>query len=256
VYESYLYKQELQDLLAQTVSPEDSANITRRYIENWMKKQLLYREAASKVKIDMAEVEKRVQEYRYQLINFAYQKQYIEDNLDTLVTDAQILDYYNANQDDFELKQNIVKAILMRISNEAPNLDKVRKWLRSDNPDDIDELKSYAYGFDERPRISDSTWINFDILIDNTPFADIANRTQYVSRTRYDERSDDTHHYFLRIMEFRIADEVSPVEFVKQSIADIIINKRKIELQQQLEDKLIKEAGATGNYEIFTGKKQ
>jgi hypothetical protein len=51
--------------------------------------------------------------------------------------------------------------------------------------------------------------------------------------------------------EYRISDNVSPLEFVKDDIKNIILNKRKVELARQLEDEVYNEAVNNKEFEII-----
>ncbi len=250
VHDSYLYQKDLAEVVSQAANGQDSADMVQRYIDSWIKKQLLFYEAVRKAKLDKTELERRVQEYRYQLLTYAYQKQYMDEQLDTVVTDEEIKAYYAENPTNFELKQNIVKGILMAVPAEAPNLAKVRQWLRSGNAHDLDELKSYAYTYANNPRVSDSVWIDIESLITGSPFAD-QKQELFLVKGYTDEESIEGTIYLLKILECKIIDQISPLDFVRDQIADIIINRRKMELQMTMEDQLMQEAGKKKDYEIL-----
>jgi hypothetical protein len=250
VHQSYLYQKDLASVLGQAPSRADSANVVQRYIDSWVKKQLLFYEADRKAKLDKDELELRVREYRYQLLTYAYQKQYLDEKLDTVVTEAQISEYYTQNTTNFELKQDIVKGLLLAVPEEAPNLAKARQWLRSGNPDDLDALKSYAYTYAGDPRLSDSTWVDIGSLVSGSPFAEQDPRS-LLAKNRTAEAKANGRVYLLKIMDYKIADQLSPLEFVRAQIADIIINRRKMELQRQMEDQLMEEAQKNKDFEIL-----
>ena len=250
VHDSYLYQKDLAEVVNQAANGQDSADMVQRYIDSWIKKQLLFYEAVRKAKLDRTELERRVQEYRYQLLTYAYQKQYMDEQLDTVVTDDEIKAYYAQNPTNFELKQNIVKGILMAVPVEAPNLAKVRQWIRSGNADDLDELKSYAYTYANNPLVSDSVWIDIESLTSGSPFAD-QKQELFLVKGRTAEESAGGTIYLLKILECKIMDQISPLDFVRDQIADIIINRRKMELQMTMEDQLMEEAGKKKDYEIL-----
>ncbi len=251
VHQTYLYQKDLQGMLGQAVSQKDSASIAQRYIDSWVKKQLLVYEAESNLDLDMNDVEKRVQEYKYQLLIYAYQKKYIEKKLDTVVTNAQIEAYYTENPKNFELKQNIVRGLLLKVPKTANKLDELRKWLRSDSDDALEEIKSYAYSFAQTHIISDTTWIDFEEMIVGTPVVDNPNRIQLLSKTKNLEVADAEAIYFVKILDYKIADQMAPLTYLRKNIIDIIINKRKIELQEQYENEILNKAEKAKSIEIF-----
>ena len=65
------------------------------------------------------------------------------------------------------------------------------------------------------------------------------------------ETEDAQFKYFLKVEEYRISDNVSPLEFVREDIKNIIINKRKVQLAQKLEEDLYEKAKTNKEFEIF-----
>lgn len=253
VHGKYLYLKDIKHLLTD-VSSKDSANILQRYIDGWVKRQLLFHEADEKSQIDRDELDRRVEEYRYQLLTYSYQKQYIDSNLDTIVTAKQIKKYYDDNIQNFELKQHIVRCIYAKFSDDSPKQEDIKKNLTTDNQDDIEVFKSYCYVYAKEKNVKDSTWIPFEEAIANTPFADIDNIVQFLKTNKSAFRKDNDFWYVLRIMDYKIADQVSPVDYVKEQIIAIILNQRKILLQQQHEEGILAKAKKTEDYEIFYPK--
>ncbi len=251
VHDIYLYKKDLQSVIDGVKSTKDSADIAQRYIDSWIKKQLLVYEAENNMDIDVKDIDKRVQEYKYQLLIYAYQRNFIEKNLDTLVTQAQIQAYYAENQRNFELKQNIVKGMLLKVPKSAIKLDELRAWLRSDSEDASEHVKSYAYGLADARTISDTTWLDFEEIIAGTPFVNNPNRIQLLGKNKNLEVADEDFLYFLKIIDYKIADQISPLLYLRNQIIDIILNKRKIDLQDKYEDAILDKAEKEKSIEIF-----
>lgn len=246
---SYLYKDELIGIVAPGTPSEDSAKLVEAYINSWIRKQLLIQEASRKIDINEAEVERKVLDYRYSIIAYEYQNYYVNKNLDTVVSNAEIEKYYNDNIDNFILKQNIVQATFIKVPQNAPRTNKIKELIYSDreNP----ELKSYCLSFSAAYHISDSTWMVFDELVKNSPLAEIPNKIQFLKTNPYYETSDNNFLYFLKVDRYRISDNVSPLEFVKDDIRNIILNRRKVDLAKQLEDGVFKEAKNDDDFEIY-----
>ncbi|MFT5570737.1 MAG: hypothetical protein ACI9RP_002794 [Cyclobacteriaceae bacterium] len=49
-----------------------------------------------------------------------------------------------------------------------------------------------------------------------------------------------------------MSDQVSPLEFIREDIENIIINKRKLALKKELEKAIYEEATVKKNFEIFS----
>ncbi len=248
---AYLYPEDLEGIVPHGMNKEDSLNRINGYIKNWAKKQLLINEAATKIEFNEAEIERKILDYRYSLMGYEYQTYYINKNLNTTVSEDEILSYYEKNIDNFILKQNIIRGKFLAVSKEAPNTGDVKKLITSRKEKDLEDLKSYCLSYSIAFQIQDSTWINFEELVEGTPFVEIPNKVQYLKKNKYAEAEDDKHLYFLVISEYKISDEISPLEFVKDRIETIIINKRKIELASQLEKQVYDKAVQSKEFEIY-----
>jgi hypothetical protein len=238
VNSAYLYKDELVGIVAPGTSPEDSTIRVESYLNAWIRKQLLIQEAAKKIDINEAEVQRKILDYRYSIIAYEYQSYYIKQNLDTIISDGEIESYYKQHIDNFILKQNIVQATFIKVPKNAPKTDKIKELILSARPKERQELKSYCLSFSSAYHISDSTWMIFDELVQNSPLAEIPNKIQFLKTSPYYETSDESFLYFFKADQYRISDNVSPLEFVKDEIRNIILNKRKIELAKKLEDEV------------------
>jgi hypothetical protein len=248
---STLYQKDLYGIVGNDISPKDSANLVNRYVNSWIKKQLLISEAAEKINFDQASIERKVLDYRYALMVHEYKKYYVDNNLDTLVSQQEIEKYYKENKDNFELKQNIIRGYFITVTKDAPKINQLKKLINSDKAEDFKELKSYCFRFAETYFLEDSVWINFDEAIRNTPFVSVTNKVDFLKSNSFVEDSNDKNLYFLRIKEYKISDQISPLEFVRNDIKQIILNKRKVALANQLEEEVFEKAKSSNKYEIY-----
>jgi len=251
VNNSFLYREELIGIIPTGSTPADSVARVTAYINSWIRKQLVINEAMKNIDINEAEVERKVLDYRYSLIGYEYQTYYIKQNLNDTVSDKEIQDYYNDRRDNFILKQNIIQGTYIKAPKEAPRTKHIKDLMYSKKEKDIAELKSYCLSFSAAYHLADSSWIEFDKLVVSSPLAEIPNKIQFLRSHNYYETSDNEFLYFLKIDAYKISDNVSPLEFVKQDIKNIILNKRKVELAKKLEDDVYENAAKRNDFEIF-----
>lgn len=251
VSNSFLYQDELIGITPSGASAEDSIARVTAYINSWIRKQLVINEAMKNIDINEAEVERKVLDYRYSLIGYEYQNYYIKQNLNDSVTDKEIEDYYKERLDNFILKQNIIQGTYLKVPKEAPRTKRIKELVYSTKEKDLAELKSYCLSFSAAYHLADSSWIEFDKLVVNSPLAEIPNKIQFLRSYNYYETSDSEFLYYLKIDAYKISDNVSPLEFVKQDIKNIILNKRKVELAKKLEDEVYENAAKRQDFEVF-----
>ncbi len=247
----YLYPRDVSGLIPKGMTGQDSIDLIEQHIKGWIKKQLLIAEARKQFAFDEAELERRVLDYRYALMIHEFEKYNISRRLDTFISDEEINAYYKENIDNFELKQNIIRGTFIQINKDAPKLYRLRSLLRSGSERDKDELKSYAFSFGTKVHMDDSVWVNFEDVITGTPLVDIPNKTDFLRRNSLYEIPDENYIYFLKINEYKIQNEISPLEFVRDDIQKIILNKRKVKLAKELEDEIYKKAMDDDAFKIY-----
>jgi hypothetical protein len=249
--ESYLYQEDLMGLTPQKLSSEDSTKLVNKYVDDWIKKQLIVDKAMSEIAINEAEIERKLLDYRYALISHEFEKLYINSHLNTEVTQEEIEQYYTERSDNFILKQNIIKCLFIQVPKSVPALTQLRRNLRSYPNTNKNDIKEFAYKYAVKSFLDDSLWVNFDELMVSTPLKDIESRIQFLQRTTFSETSDDSYVYYLKILDYKISDQVSPLEFISEDIENIIINKRKLALKKELEKAIYDEAVTKNSFEIF-----
>lgn len=249
-HDQYLYMNDLEGLLPPDISKADSANLVQRYIKSWINKQLVISEASDQLNLGEVEIERKVLDYRYALLIHEYQKLYINEQLEEDVTPGEVEQYYHENKENFQLRQNIIRCRFVKLAKEAPKLNVFRRLFMSDNEKQFEELRSYCYQYATTFHL-DSTWVNFDEVIENTPMVTLDNKIQFLRRNNFYETLDDNYQYFLKIMDYKISDEISPLEWVYDDIVRIILNKRKVELAKELEEGIYERAVQNRDFEIF-----
>jgi hypothetical protein len=251
VKDVYLYPSDLIGVIPPGNNAEDSIALIDRHVNNWIKKQLLIAEAKQNLDFDEAEIERKVLDYRYALMMHEFEKIYVSNKINTDISEQEILDYYNANLQNFELDQNIARGIFVQVSREAPKIARFRYLLRSNRPDDFEELKSYCYRFANRAHLEDSAWLYFSDITNIIPLNDIKDEQAFLKSNKYHEISDEEYYYFLKISDYRLQTESSPLEFVADEIRKILLHKRKVAIVKELEENIYDHAIKDEDFEVY-----
>ncbi len=252
VGETYLYEEDLKGLMSKSSEFEDSAKIAQHYVESWIKRQLLLELAEANSSMSESDLKKKVDDYRYQLIVYEYQKKYIKEKLNDQVSNQEIEQYYENNKDNFQLKENIVRCHFLQIPKGVSSINKAKGWFRSSQQKNYDKLKVFGKEYAVKQSYEDSVWYRFDDVVTNTPLQSIPNKTNYLRHHKNIEATDSHYVYLLKINEYKISNEISPLEFVKDEIRNIIVNKRKTTLIRELEQGIYNNAKKNKSFEIHT----
>lgn len=250
VLDKYLYRDEVMGL-ANGMSPEDSTAFIQNYIYNWGKEQLLISRAEYNLRDDQKDFEELVNQYRNDLVKFAYLEKYVEQNLDTTITEDELKDYYTENGKDFELKENIVRCDYYVFRGNSPDINKAKNWWRTPSEKNDERFSEYASIFATAKSVSDTNWISFDMLALEIPALPTYSQAQLLSRNKRLLLEDSAKVYFVEFHKYKIVDDVSPMPYVRSTIKSIILNKRKLALIAKMEERLVDDAFNKKEFEIF-----
>ena len=253
-FDTYLYIENLKDIVPKSTSYKDSITIIHNYINNWLKQQVVLKKAEDNLNDEQKDVSDQLEEYRNSLITYIYESELIRQKLDTIVSDVEITDYYNFNQNNFTLKDNIVKATYLKVPYSAPKLDKVRIWYKSDTEKDSGLLAEYCHQFASDYFIATNEWLLFDELLKRIPIKTY-DKEEYLRNNRYIEVKDTSGIFFINIRGFKIKESVSPLNFERDNIRTLIINKRKLALIEEMERSSFENALRENDIKIYDARK-
>ena len=244
VYDHELRKADLKGLVGEGVSVEDSIAIVDNYVDQWVRQTVMLSKAEKNVSDDFS---RQLGEYRNSLLVYAYEQQIVNQLLDTHVREYQIIEYYNNHRSQFQLKNSIVKVAYVA----APKKSAVDARLRAivnkthfidDDVMDLEEIAS-RHGFDGYYDVN--SWIPFYTLQASVPITTY-NENLFLKQNRSIVISDDSLTYYVRILDYKMSDEVSPLELQHDNIEAIILNHRKVEILSNLQADLLAEAEKSG----------
>jgi hypothetical protein len=170
--------------------------------------------------------------------------------MDTVISEDEIQAYYDSHAENFILKKNIVQVLYLKIPLTAPNIEKARNWYKSEDDSDIIKLESYCYQFANKYDDFNESWIYFDELLSKLPMP-VNNQERYLRYNKNIETIDSAFHYFVNIRDYKLKSSVSPLEFIKDQIRNIIYNERKISFIKELENSLYNDAVTRKEFMIY-----
>ena len=238
VYGDELFFSDIQHLVSSDLSNEDSLKIVQSLCEKWAKEQLLVQKAKINLPLVQQNVQAQVESYENSLLIYSYQKELLNQKLDTLVSENEIESYYKKNTQNFILSDAVVNVSYIKLKKEVPYLWKVKRFYKKEDDESKLSLEDYCYQFADDYYLDDS-WFYVEDVFKFLP-------ESYTSRSLYKgkniEFADDNYYYFLHIKKYKPKASVSPLEMVSNQIRSIIINKRKINFLKHVEMDLYQNA--------------
>ncbi len=250
VYDDYLYESDAKGIVTSGTLPKDSIAITRSFIENWIRQRLVLQQAQKNLTSSQLDFEKQLENYKNSLTIYEYENALVRQNLDTLITDEEIQSYYDANQQNFLLKDNIVQIQYVKLSQKSTYSRQIKKLLGSDDPEDKNKLAELCGKQAADYFLDNHNWLLFNDLLKQIPIKTY-NQEDFLKNHRDLEYQDSLYLYLVRFNDFKIKESVSPLSFEKQRIRDIILNKRKLELISRMQDYIYANAQKKNVFEIY-----
>ena len=66
--------------------------------------------------------------------------------------------------------------------------------------------------------------------------------------------NDSNYYYLVSIQDYKLKNELAPIEYVKDNIKNLILNRRKIDFLKQMEDNVYKEGIRKNKFKIYKQK--
>jgi hypothetical protein len=253
VGEHQLTMKELSGYIPDYLDAADSTLWADDYIKKWVQRELLLLKAEENLKAESKDVSKELEEYRNSLIVYRYKNELVKEKMDTTVSDANIQKYFNEHRESFILNRNIVKAIYIKIPVQVSNPDNIKDLCMSDNKEKQAKLNEYCMSYAKAYDRFNDQWVAADMVLKNTP-AVIKDQDLFLERNRYVESTDMNYYYIVCIRDYRLSGQVSPIEYVRDDIKNLILSKQKIEFLKQIEKDIYNEGVDNNKVKLFKTK--
>ena len=115
--------------------------------------------------------------------------------------------------------------------------------------EDIVEMQSLAARVGGQGNYDADTWMPFYSLQSVVPITTY-NENLYLKQNRSIVLADDSVRWYVRILDYKVTDEVSPFELQRENIRAIILNHRKLEILDHLSADLVSEAKHGGHVHL------
>ncbi|WP_423998504.1 peptidyl-prolyl cis-trans isomerase [Maribacter sp. IgM3_T14_3] len=255
VGERFLYQEDLEPLLTENMTKGDSASFATNYINNWASKQLLL----SKAKINLseeklAEYNALVDDYRTDLYTRVYKEALVAQATDSVITDEQLKDFYEKGKENFKLKERIARIRFVALPKGFLDQDEVGKRLKRFKKDDVRYLDSIGVQFNKL-NFNDSIWVRYTRIFEEIPPINVDNANKYLKNSQFFELEDSIGVYLGQIEEIKDVNDIAPLSFIKPTIEQVLLSRRKMDYLRKLETELLDEAIKDNEFELFENKK-
>tara|TARA_R110002050_G_scaffold74772_6_gene160344 strand:+ start:113181 stop:114032 length:852 start_codon:yes stop_codon:yes gene_type:complete len=251
VNDVYLYQDDIKGLVPEGTSIQDSTLLVQNFINKWATQQLFLDGAL----LNLSETKqqtfnKLVDQYKNDLYAKAYIDALVRRSIDTIVNLQEAEDYYENNKEAFKLNEELIKFRYVHVDENIIDFNNIEKKFKAFNKKDKKELDSIAIQF-KSYSLNDSIWIKVNQVIDKIPALTTENKNQLLKKSNFVQLKDSLGVYLMQINDVLLRNDTAPLEYVKPTINQIVINKRKLELIRKLEKDITKDAIKNKQFEIY-----
>lgn len=234
-FNQHLYLSELDGMIPENTSASDSITIINAYVERWIRKTLLMQEAEKHIPKDL-NIDKLVRDYRASLVRHTYEQQLVEEQMDSVITTRALNEYYEKNQDQYQLETPIIRCSFIKIKQTAPDLKQLRNLWQSDSIADKYKLLEYCNNHAEVYLLADSIWYKVEDMATRLPKGTINNEN--ISSRKEISLSDNDFLYLFKVHEIINRKEIAPLAFIEDQASKVILHRRKLKLLEAHREEL------------------
>lgn len=248
VYNSYLYKEDIEKLIPKNIEKQDSILLAKSIISNWAKQHLLLYKAEQNLTQENSEkYAKLVEDYKQSLLVNGYKERLIKQQLDTVISSQEIQNYYELNKSNFKLNEDLLKIKYLHFGNAILDKKGIINLFKSEDHDDLLTLESQGLNFKEIS-LNDSTWVKLDdVLLKISKFIEIP-KENLLKKTKFIQKEDSLGVYLMSVKDVLKRNDIAPLSYITPTIKQMILHKRKLELIREIEKTLLNDAIQNKNF--------
>lgn len=247
-YNGKTITQEQINILTTGLTPEDSINVTKQYIQQWATSLIEYDIAKDQINKN---IEQLVEDYRRSLYLHEYETKLISQRMPRNVEDTLVQTFYNTHRHQLILTETIIQGLLLVVPNQAPKLDELKKKIQqSELEENIEWIEKFAYQYATGYELFTDEWKTTSDIIVLMPLEQ-DNLDKQLKNKRQIEIQDSINTYLLQVTDLHMKGDEKPITYARKEIEEILLRQRQVEFIQQERNKLYNKAIETGKLKLY-----
>ena len=231
--DAVLTMEELRERIPNNISAEDSAALAQEIIQSWLKDALVLQEAEKMSEEEKLSVERRIDDYRKSLLIYSFEQDWIKKNMDTVVTDEQIQNYYDSNKSSLKMNEHFLKLKYCALPENTEDAQKMSNAFASE---DAVTWEAYCQQAGAKYYNKPDLFVNWDQFAKLIPLA-VQDRTLFLTQTASAQQIVlNGEIFWFKVSSYLLPGDQAPIEMVRNNIASILLNIRKQEVLQKMKN--------------------
>ena len=247
VNNNYLYKEDIIALFPDNYAKQDSLIILQSLIKDWALKELMLQKSEDNLtQEDTEEIDDLVRKYRESLLINNYKERLIKQQLDTIVSDAEVENYYKNYEQNFKLNETLVQLKYLQFSDDLINKKQITKAFASDDIESVEYLQMEELNF-KQMNLNDSIWQPLDNVMLKIPVS----REKLLNKSKFTQKENAIDLYLVAVKDVLNRGDIAPISYITPTIKQLILHKRKLELVTEIEKIILKDATENKSFTIY-----
>lgn len=244
VGEEVLTRADLRSALPGGLSAEDSAALAQAYVRNWVDRKLIANVAAREV--DMAEINRLVDEYREELIMNRYRREMVRRADNAEFSPDSLRSYYDSHISEFRLQRPLVQGVYLKVPDNSPALAQLKRLYKNPSGMNLDRLEQLAAGAAIHFDLFDNRWVDWEQIEARIPAEFPGGAARFLQTNGNLEYSAGGFTYLLHVSDYLLPGSPMPFEAASPIVLDRIRNSVRRSYDTQLRRELEERALRTG----------
>lgn len=251
VNSTFLTKDKIDAGLFDGLSVQDSLIQIQNIINDWATQQLLQDGALLNLEAQkQKEFETLVKDYKTDLLTSAYLEAMTKQNLDTIISNQELELAYKQNKELFYLKEDLIKLRYINHNLSMSNSNEIKRRFKRYNAEDRAILDTISLQFNSF-FLNDSVWINSNQVISKIGPLQKGFNKVLLKKQNFIQLKDSLGLYLMQVKDVLEIGQSAPLAYVTPTLKQIIINKRKLKLVNQLKSEIVNDALRNKKFEIY-----
>ncbi len=251
VGEMYLYSDEIKSIIPEGTNTEDSLILAKNYIDNWARQKLLITVAERNISDSKKrDFDHLISKYKNDLYINEYIEQVVKTTVDTIISNEELKKYYEENKDNFKTNSALLQLRFINLPKDHPKFVQIKSKFLDFKKTDKKFWETYQLQF-KNSALNDSVWVEINEVYRKLPFITPENTDKYINEGIAFEQPDSLNVYLVKIKRIIKRNQISPFEYLKPTLQQVILNRRKLELIKKFEKEITDDAIKNKQYEVY-----
>lgn len=228
----------VEQILHAHSSQEDSFALSTAYVDQWIRDQLMMREASGRFDSD-EEVDRLVEDYRDRLLKHRLESAVIDERFDDQISDEELKTLYDEVKAQFKLNEPIIRCTFVKFAKETKSLNQFYKDWKADKEHAV---RTFAAAYGEEMMLDTSVW---------RPIGDAkkwySGFSERVALQKKGQRQiDENSQYYLKVIDVMDKGDFSPLTYIKPQLERMLLHQRRRTVIEDYKQELYEKALSRG----------